>query len=67
MYNNMIFLCNKFYQNLTKGVGGVAKTKHFLQKKLSPGAKFHVWQAKDSQDIERTIFSYVKCKLTLDL
>jgi hypothetical protein len=36
--HNVISLCTKFHQNTSKGLGGVAKTKYFSKKILSPGA-----------------------------
>jgi hypothetical protein len=33
----VIFLCAKYHQNPTKGLGGAAKKKHFSEKMLSPG------------------------------
>jgi hypothetical protein len=34
----VIFLCTKCHQDPPKDVGGVAKTKYFSEKMLSPGA-----------------------------
>jgi hypothetical protein len=36
--HNVIFLCAKFHQNPPKDLDGVAKTKYFSKKMLSPGA-----------------------------
>jgi hypothetical protein len=36
--NNVIFLCTKFHENSPNGSGGVAETKDFSKKMLSPGA-----------------------------